>query len=693
MAQVQKIAILGGGAGALAAAFFLSSQPGWRERFEITVYQQGWRLGGKGASGRNARLAQRIEEHGLHIWFGFYANAFALMRAAYAELARPAGAPLARWDEAFRPHDYVALMNQQGGAWQPWHIVLPRRAGEPGTGSEPVTPWALALEAIRLLRLWQGALRTLAPAAGDDAPCDALLALAGALPPDARDHTDRDHELLARAIDRMRAQLSAQAGLAAAGGELQRLLVALNIGTTVLKGMLADGIFARGFSVANDEDLRGWLARHGGDQALCIDSAPVRAMYDLLFAYVDGDPERPNLEAGTALRWALRMAFAYRGSVMYKMQAGMGDAVFAPLYEVLARRGVSFRFFHRVEEIVPDAGGVATVRCTVQAATSGEYRPLVEVKGLPCWPATPDFAQLDPVQAALMQEHGADLESSWSDWPRLYCEAFGKPLPELVLERGRDFDQVVCAIPLGALPQVAPRVLQASPVLRAAAGRIPTVATQALQLWLDRDLPGLGWSVQPDGQQPVLTGFADPYDTWAPMDQVLAHEDWPGAAVPKGVSYFCSTMKVDAYPPRHDSGFPARAAAQAKQDALALLSGRIENLWPAARGGMPWHWLHDPAGAQGPSRLDRQYWRANVDPSERYILSVAGSSGYRPHAAGSGLDNLYLAGDWLRTGLDSGCVEAAVMGGMQAARALSGYPERIEADSDFPDGGGRWATT
>ena len=31
---------------------------------------------------------------------------------------------------------------------------------------------------------------------------------------------------------------------------------------------------------------------------------------------------------------------------MYKMQAGMGDAVFTPVYEVLRARGVRFKFFH-----------------------------------------------------------------------------------------------------------------------------------------------------------------------------------------------------------------------------------------------------------------------------------------------------------------------------------------------------------
>lgn len=57
----RKIAVLGGGVGALTTALALSSLPGWQERFEITVYQLGWRLGGKGASGRNRDHYNRIE--------------------------------------------------------------------------------------------------------------------------------------------------------------------------------------------------------------------------------------------------------------------------------------------------------------------------------------------------------------------------------------------------------------------------------------------------------------------------------------------------------------------------------------------------------------------------------------------------------------------------------------------------------
>jgi glycine/D-amino acid oxidase-like deaminating enzyme len=44
-----RVAILGGGAGGLAAAFELTATPALREQYEVTVYTQGWRLGGKGA--------------------------------------------------------------------------------------------------------------------------------------------------------------------------------------------------------------------------------------------------------------------------------------------------------------------------------------------------------------------------------------------------------------------------------------------------------------------------------------------------------------------------------------------------------------------------------------------------------------------------------------------------------------------
>src|SRR5215510_343924 len=80
----KRIAILGGGMGSLTTAWELTCLPGWENQYEIVVYQQGWRLGGKGASGRGEN--GRIEEHGLHILFGCYENAFRIMRRCWQEI-------------------------------------------------------------------------------------------------------------------------------------------------------------------------------------------------------------------------------------------------------------------------------------------------------------------------------------------------------------------------------------------------------------------------------------------------------------------------------------------------------------------------------------------------------------------------------------------------------------------------------
>src|ERR1041385_7722504 len=119
MSEPIRVAIIGGGCAAITAAYELS-RPEHRGRYQITVYQQGWRLGGKGASGRGP--AGRIEEHGLHLWMGFYENAFRLMRECYAELKRdPAVCPIADWQDAFQPAPYVGVADRgPDGRWQPW---------------------------------------------------------------------------------------------------------------------------------------------------------------------------------------------------------------------------------------------------------------------------------------------------------------------------------------------------------------------------------------------------------------------------------------------------------------------------------------------------------------------------------------------------------------------------------------------
>ncbi len=112
-----KIAVLGGGMGAMSAALALSEIDPTGERYEVTVYQQGWRLGGKTASGRNAAMGQRIEEHGLHIWAGFYINAFTMMRVVMKRLARPTGTKLATLTDMFARQNTIHYAQLRNGDW------------------------------------------------------------------------------------------------------------------------------------------------------------------------------------------------------------------------------------------------------------------------------------------------------------------------------------------------------------------------------------------------------------------------------------------------------------------------------------------------------------------------------------------------------------------------------------------------
>lgn len=719
----QKVAIIGGGVGAMTAAFYLTESPGWHSRYDITVYQMGWRIGGKGASGRNAEAGQRIEEHGLHIWFGFYENAFALMRRAYELLDRPPGAPLATWDQAFKPQHFFALMENVRNEWLVWPIDTPDKPGVPGDGGERISLWDVVVTACCWIEQWLHELHSAheaAPpltaghgnwlqrlaelgeqgvehlAADVGAAAKALHAFVCRLGSDLQAHEAAQHALVHANLQCLRNWLKeAWPTPGELATELRRLYICADLAICSLIGMFEDHVLTEGFEVINDIDFRAWLTKHGANVDVSVDSAPVRGLYDLCFAFEDGDYARPNMEAGTMLHGTLLMVFGYRGSIMWKMQAGMGDVVFTPFYQLLRQRGVTFKFFHQVEELLPaaDDNTVEKIVLTRQVdVTRGadHYEPLVDVKGLACWPSTPQYGQIVPAQAELLQAKNINLESFWSDWPEVYAAAFGRPLPQVVLQRGRDFDLVIFGASAASVPVLAPRLVERSPALQAMNAAVKTVATQAYQVWLTKDLAGLGWTTQardPEhaNEEPVLTSFSEPYDTWASMEQLIAREAWPPGFEPKNISYFCSALPMASYPPRSDHAFPAECKAIARAGAVNQLDTEIGALWPEAvtRAGFRWDWLVDEDGGTGQARFASQYWRANVDPSERYVLSVVGSSRHRVSTDGTGFANLYVTGDWIRTGMNAGCVEAATMAGMQTARAICGWPRVIRGESGW----------
>ena len=148
----------------LTAAWRLS-EPGWEEQFEsITVYQRGWRLGGKGASSRGVH--GRIEEHGLHVWFGWYENAFRLLRECYAELdrtVRDPECPVGTLSDALIPSGVISLAECRGGALGHWTTHMPSNerssAGSEMAGRE-LTAVDFSAQAVKLIaRYFEGTVR------------------------------------------------------------------------------------------------------------------------------------------------------------------------------------------------------------------------------------------------------------------------------------------------------------------------------------------------------------------------------------------------------------------------------------------------------------------------------------------------------------------------------------------------------
>jgi uncharacterized protein with NAD-binding domain and iron-sulfur cluster len=341
------------------------------------------------------------------------------------------------------------------------------------------------------------------------------------------------------------------------------------------------------------------------------------------------------------------MLFDFKGSLFWRMQAGMGEAVFAPLYEALTRRGVEFRFFRRLDRLVVDGRSIESVELTRQAEPApgrNDYQPLIRVGGLPCWPSRPDAEQLaaDP---------GDRLESHWA-------LDTGTGTERLVA--GEDFDVVVLAVSLGMVPHVASELVLADRSWRKMVDQVATVATRSAQLWLTATESEMGW----DGPPGVtLSGFADSFDTWASMSHLLPLEAWPPAGAPKSIAYLCAAM------PDTD---PTAGEDLVRETLRGFLDGEVGALWPRTHDaeGFRWEMLWDDQNRKGADRLGGQYVRANLDPSDRYVQSLPGSGRHRIAPGHTGFDNLAVAGDWTACGLDAGCVEAATRSGVLAARAI-----------------------
>lgn len=721
----RRVAALGGGLGTLSAVFALTESPGWRDRFEITVYQIGWRLGGKARSGRNGRAHQRSEAYGHHVWWGCYDNAFAMLRRCFKELGRPAAAPLATFREAWKPSETLFFGTGLEDQARLWPLTLPRNDATPGEGDPPpsvwdyvqiLLPWALdCLPGIHpdlpsyaaLAPRWADQARGLLPALlrraaaqgiaaferfdPKDPDYDALLrhASASLTTVDGGAPTSRQRRAWAQPLV-VCAEQSLRALEAAGARELHpNFLALIDLALAVVRGILYDGLdrHPQGFSAADDHDLRDWL-RHHGAGAVSLQSPIVAGFYDMMLAYAGGDLQRPTLAAGAGLRLLLRALLAHKGALYYTPQADLGEVVFAPLYQLLRRRGVRFRFFHKVKELTVDDDRVATIRLGRQVELDpgiDDYEPLVHIKGVPCWPSRPLYPQIVLGDSPMIQ--ALDFESPESP-----------EIEEFTLRRGADFDEVILGIPGPALPKICGDLIRKHPRWQQALEHADTTAVHGAQLWLTptwAQLSGFGAAHRPtpdsdDASNAALAASvgagALPGSTlprWANRSVVVPHEHWAQGTWPATAASLDGPM-LDPPP-----GQPSPTREQLRETVLAWLKHHPRRLWPESAlpdsHELNWELLVDANSRTGEHRLTAQHCWMLTTPSDRHTLTPPGSPKHRLRPDDCGFKNLHLAGDWLTGGLDLGIAESAVIAGFQASRALSGFPQKIPGEADTVD--------
>ncbi|WP_179345684.1 NAD(P)-binding protein [Winogradskyella ursingii] len=707
--SIKKIAVLGGGIGSLTSIYQLTSDPDWKSKYEITLYHMGWRLGGKGVSGRNQQEADRIEEHGLHLWFGFYDNAFNMIQQCYKDNNRPAGAPLATWEEAFTGYNMICLEEKIKGKWLHWPFKIPTNKATPGIGDAHPKPTEYVYKLLEWLKtihkdyhdeksekvkskidehknsehhsLIKDILDDVVKRGEHMFHDVGAYMIHGAL----KLASKNNHGLLNNILVKFKHWLEFIAkGLVDSDNKLRRYFIIADLVVIHIIGMIKDKVITEGFDIINDIDYREWLIKHNAAE-ISYNSALVQGVYGLVF----GGDKQYTFEAGVALRGLLRMGLTYKGHVYYRMMAGMGDVITAPMYEVLIKRGVKIEYFNRITDIALDSTkqNISTITIDVQASLKPEYdiyNPLINVKGLPSWPSEPLYEQL--VQGDELQSKNINLESYYQEWD--------SGIPNNVLKVGIDFDEVILGISIGGLWTVAKELIDNSTAWQNMMANVIPISTIAYQMWLKPDATDLGWPYVKDGLG-LLGSYQEPYDTYCDMTDLIERESWPEDHKPKSIAYFCGpapepnaeeiwqNVKDSNF---INSNFPQEQSEMAKQHAQNYIQKLTPHIWPKIWEGQEsfdYNQLVDLKDEAGEQRFDSQFFRANIDPTELYVMSFVNSSKYRIKTDETGYDNLYITGDWIDNGFNAGCIEATVMSGLQTARAVSGEDFKIPGENDF----------
>ena len=681
--------------------------------------------GGSAARARRGRGRHgRIEEHGLHLWMGFYENAFRLMRECYAELGRdPPRARSRTGDDAF---DAGAAVGVDGAARRRplgarGSRSFRRATALPGDRSRRAaarTVWSTTSSAGRRLvcarcsrrshaspattRRGPRTGRWRADALADATSLDAALGELGEL--GARSPRRRAWSALVAAIalagridvvaaiparaSHDAAAAPARTSLIERGARPRRLEASTwTIARTRIWQLRRDRRGARPRRRQRRDPAR--LRRHRRVRLPRVAAAERRLAErrstrpSCARSTISASPTRTAIRRGRASPPGRRCAaccalfFTYRGAFFWQHAGRHGRRrVRAVLRGAAAPRRALPR----------SSTGSRTCACALargeppvrrgarvrRARRRSSDRRRVRAAGrraTACRAGRPsrDWEQL--VDGDAPRARGWDFESFWDR---------RRTRPPSRSTSGRDFDLVVLGVGLGAVPHVCRELVDARPAL-AGDGR-------AREDRRDAGVPALAhaptWrSSAGAGRRSNISGFVEPFDTWADMRHLLR-----ARALARRRARAARRLLLQRAAGRREPGRRARSAPTPRPPARrgaaerhrASCDAGVAHLWPA-RVDRP------PASSAGSSSSTRRRGAARGRGALRLAvldaptstrptatsLSLPGTGRHRISPARRAYDNLTIAGDWTDCGFNAGCVEAAVMSGRLAAHALS----------------------
>lgn len=709
--------VLGGGPSGLSAAFHLAQQR--RPDLRIVVHQLGWRLGGKGATGRNAVAANRIEEHGIHLFGNMYANALHMMNDAFGALADGRSV-----ETEFEVSNFQMVTDFSGGRWRGFESSLPHNHELPwehGTVADPAalvqsmlttlegvltsqelpipgTPPATSAQGERPSHLRSAVdfVRHHAPGGLAERLTGLLRDLEAAKSMVEADLHAMAHGSLLEMIESFEELVErAMSKIGDEGDLLGWIYVELDLLATIMRGCIADDVFVKGVDSIDDPPYQDWLRSHGASDAL-MRSSILLVVPNTCMSYVDGDCTRPpTMSAAAFVTFMLRQIVA-PGNAAYFFKVGTGETVILPLYQALLQWGVEFEFFTKILDVVPsdDGSRIGSLVIERQAALADgvtSYEPLAVILDgamlMPSdagyqqarqqsgadlvWPNVADFGQL--ADGAELRERGINLESWWADWTGTTSS----------LTLGPN-DALVVAIPPRAQAAVCTSALAGSKAWGTMIERVETSATQALQIWLDRSTAELGWPQLSGTDRWLGPSYTNPISAFADFSRTLAAESWPAEGGPTGLIYFCGVLQDPLEVPGFDDHTFPDQQTQRVRDMAAQYLRQLGGLLPYAADGGPdastldfslLHCYDESGSPTGENRVEQQFYRANIDPNERYTVSAPGTLQYRLNSWESGYANCALCSDAIFNGFNIGSFEASVAAGKLASLTVSGLPE------------------